>query len=89
PTDIVRAIDAVQQRPLRFHVDGLRIAQRRVGAVDVFFVTNPLAHAVRTGFSVRDRGHIEIWDPWHGNRRSVTVDGDGTVSSEVLELLAG
>ncbi|MXS75324.1 hypothetical protein CSIV_01545 [Microbacterium sp. CSI-V] len=87
--DLARAIDAVQERPLRFEVDGLRIAQRRVGSLDVFFVTNPLAHTVRTRFSVRDRGRTEIWDPWHGERRPVALNGDGTIATEALELPAG
>ncbi|MGO8717652.1 MAG: glycosyl hydrolase [Acidobacteriaceae bacterium] len=68
----VKILDASIQPNLHFEGASVSFIEKRIGALDVFFLRNPSSEEKLVMADFHAAGSPEIWDPWTGERHPFT-----------------
>lgn len=64
--DVTKILEGSVAPNLRFHGDSLPFIEKRIGAIDIFFLRNPTDTSAQISIDSRAPGTPEIWNPWTG-----------------------
>ncbi len=86
PSGVVPLLTPAVAPGLRFHGASLPFIEKRIGAVDIFFLRNPRDTPARIDADFRAAGTPQLWDPWTGAIHPI-VDAAHTAGSHLLHLV--